>query len=93
MSKKLPAHRKPKRLPCAVYVRTQHLSVAESLAASRYSSALATSLQVCNSNTSGRYLGVDLAAPAIRPGADAHKVLPSRYMDQLIYRDGSGVVA
>jgi hypothetical protein len=93
MRKKAPTGRKLKSLPSAVYVRTQHLSLAESLAASRHSSALATGLQVCNSNTSGRYLGVDLTSPAIRPGADAHKALPSRYMDQLIYRDRPGVAA
>jgi hypothetical protein len=35
--------------------------------------------------TTGYYSGSDLSAPAIRPGADDHKALPSRYMDRLIY--------
>jgi hypothetical protein len=46
---------------------------------------VAGSMTVCPGTTTGYYSGADLSAPAIRPGADDHKALPSRYMDRLIY--------
>jgi hypothetical protein len=49
---------------------------------------VAGSMTICAGTTRGYYSGADLSAPATRPGADDHKALPSRYMDQLIYAGG-----
>ena len=54
---------------------------------------VAASPTICAGSMGGHYSGAELSAPATRPGADDHKALPSRYMDQLNYRDDSEVAA
>ncbi|WP_114968520.1 hypothetical protein [Rhodoferax ferrireducens] len=80
-------------LPGRIYARTQKLNREQIADARKHSSALATGVKICNSNTPDSYRGDELGAPATRPGADNHQALPSRIGEQLIYRSAGEVAA
>lgn len=48
-------------------------------------------IRITGMSTHGSYSGHELSLPAVRAGADDHMKLPSRYMDELRYRDGRRV--
>lgn len=82
-----------KTLPSRIYARTRKLSREQIAEARKHSSALATGVKICNSNTPDIYCGNELSAPATRPGADNALAIPSRMGDMLRHRDGREVQA
>lgn len=74
-------------IPGAIYerIKAQNIKIR---GPKKTGTELATSLLICAGTSTGSYSGADLNTPAVRIGADDHQRLPSRYCDELRYRDG-----